>query len=100
MLLGSGCYATASTQPGYVYADAPPAAYEAAPQTYYEGRTVYYVHDHWYAHDRGRWRYYQSEPPPLVRYRTHVERAPSAPHHEEHFVARPRQEAPPAVRVQ
>jgi hypothetical protein len=102
LALGSGCYAEAGAQPAYVEASAPPAELEVAPQTYYEGRTVYYVRDRWYAHDRGRWVYYRSEPQPLVRYRTHVQRAPRAPDHvdQRHFVARPRQDAPRAVRVQ
>jgi hypothetical protein len=99
--LCSGCYAEATVPPAYVEADAAPVDIEVAPHAYYEGRTVYYVNDHWYARDRGRWVYYRSEPAPLVRQRTHVERAPRAPDREqERYVARPRTEAPPAVRVQ
>jgi len=99
--LSAGCYAEAGARPAYVEASAP-AHYEVAPQTYYQGRTVYYVNDRWYARDRGRWVYYRNEPQPLVRQRTHVQRAPRAPEpaHEHRFVARPRTEAPPAVRVQ
>jgi len=99
---GTGCYAEAGTQPAYVVASAPPPAVDVAPTTYYEGRPVYYVNDRWYARDRGRWVYYRNEPPPLVRQRTHVAHAPRAPEPPppRRFVARPRTDAPPAVRVQ
>jgi len=99
---GTGCYAEAGAQPAYVVASAPPPAVDVAPTTYYEGRPVYYVNDRWYARDRGRWVYYRNEPPPLVRQRTHVAHAPRAPEPPppRRFVARPRTDAPPAVRVQ
>ena len=77
--LGSACYATAGAEPVYVTATTAPVAYEGAPQYDYEGRRVYYVNDRWYARDRGNWVYYRSEPPPLARYRTHVQVAPRAP---------------------
>jgi hypothetical protein len=96
--LASGCYAEAGAEPEYVDADAPPAAIASAPHYDYGGRTVYYVNDHWYAQDRGHWRYYRNEPQPLVRQRTHVQEAPRA--RDERRVARPRVEAPRAERVQ
>jgi len=77
LALGPGCYAEAGAEP--VYVDVAPIAYETAPQYNYEGRTVYYVNDHWYARERQGWVYYRSEPAPLVRYRTQVQRAPRAP---------------------
>lgn len=96
LALASGCYAEAGAEPVYV-GSAAPARIETYPHYVYEGRTVYYVNDRWYAQDRGHWRYYRREPEPLYRQRVHVERAPRAP--ERHFVARPRP-APNAVRVQ
>jgi hypothetical protein len=100
LALSSSCYAEA--HPAYVETSAAPVDIEVAPHAYYEGRTVYYVNDRWYGHDHGRWGYYRDEPRPLVRQRVHVERAPRAPHqvHERRPIARPRQAAPPAVRVQ
>ena len=79
MALGSGCYAEADAEPVYVDATVAPVDIEMAPSYYYEGRTVYYVNDHWYARDRGHWVYYRSEPAPLARYRVQVQRAPRAP---------------------
>jgi hypothetical protein len=97
MALVSGCYADAGAEPEYVEASAP-VDIAVAPHYDYEGRTVYYSHDHWYAQDRGRWVYYRNEPQPLYRQRTHVQEAPRAK--EERRVAQPRQEAPTARRVQ
>lgn len=110
LALASGCYAEAGAEPAYVEATAAPVNADVAPQYSYEGRTVYYVNDHWYARDRGRWVYYRTEPDTLYRHRTHVREAPRAPdrvyrRHEappppRHEVARPRRQAPDAVRVQ
>ena len=110
MALASGCYAEAGAEPAYVEATTDPGIVDTAPQYSYEGRTVYYVNNHWYARDRGRWVYYRSEPAPLYRHRTHVQEAPRAPNREyhrreaapppRHEVARPRRGAPDAVRVQ
>jgi hypothetical protein len=93
MALASGCYADAGAEPEYVEASAP-VDIEVAPHYEYEGRTVYYSNDRWYAQDRGRWVYYRDEPQPLYRQRTHVAEAPRA--REERRVAQPRQEAPRA----
>jgi len=79
MALASGCYAEADAEPAYVDASVAPVDVDVAPSYYYEGRTVYYVNDHWYARDRGRWVYYRSEPEPLARHRVEVQRAPRAP---------------------
>jgi len=95
--LTSGCYAEADAEPAYVETDISPVEYESAPTYVYEGRPVYYVHDHWYAHDGGRWRYYRSEPAPLMRYRTQVRQAPPAPDRPEPSRAHA---APPARRVE
>jgi hypothetical protein len=98
MALASGCYADAGAEPEYVEASAAPVDIAVAPHYDYEGRTVYYSNDHWYAQDRGRWVYYRHEPQPLYRQRTHVQEAPRA--RDERRVARPREEAPTASRVQ
>ncbi len=106
MALASGCYAEAGAEPEYVEASAAPIDIEVAPHYEYEGRTVYYVNDHWYARDRGRWVYYRSEPQPLYRQRSYVQAAPRAPEpRRERREARPRvetrrNEAPRARRVQ
>jgi len=75
VVFGSGCYADVGAQPRFVEASAVPANIENAPRTDYEGRPVYYVNDHWYAHDRGRWVYYRCEPQQLIRHRAQVEHA-------------------------
>ena len=79
MAFGSGCYAEAGAEPVYVDATVTPVEVETAPSYYYEGRTVYYVHDHWYTRDRDHWVYYRTEPAPLARHRVEVQRAPRAP---------------------
>ena len=89
--LVSACYAVAGAEP--VYVDAP-VAYEMAPQYAYEGRTVYYVNDHWYARGRGGWVYYRSEPAPLARYRLQIQSAPRAPARAREM-AEPRRELAP-----
>jgi hypothetical protein len=98
MALASGCYADAGAEPEYVEVSAAPVDVAVAPHYVYEGRTVYYSHDRWYARDRGRWVYYRHEPQPLYRQRAHVQEAPQA--RDERRVARPRDEAPRAERVQ
>jgi hypothetical protein len=106
MALAGGCYAEAGAEPEYVETTAAPVDVAVAPHYEYEGRTVYYANDHWYARDRNRWVYYRNEPPVLYRQRVHVQEAPRArderrqPAREERHVARPREEAPPARRVQ
>jgi len=108
--LASGCYAEADAEPVYVDTAMAPVDVEVAPSYYYEGRPVYYVHDHWYARDGERWMYYRTEPAPLARYRSHVQRAPRAPERErfveprrpereERREAAPRRAAPRAERV-
>src|SRR5438132_9511551 len=76
--LASGCYVEAQADPEYVEAPAAPVDIELAPHYEYEGRTVYYANDRWYARDRGRWVYYRREPPPLYRQRNYVQSAPRA----------------------
>jgi hypothetical protein len=94
MALGSSCYAEANAEPAYVDATAAPVNVDVAPSYYYEGRTVYYVNDHWYARDRGRWIYYREEPATLARHRVEVQRAPRAPERVR-AVQRPRREEAP-----
>lgn len=56
------------------YAEADPGVdVTVYPHDYYEGRTVYWVHDRWYYRDGNHWRYYRSEPGELYR-RRHVVR--------------------------
>jgi len=107
MALGTGCYAETGVGPAYVEANAPPPAVEVAPQYSYEGRTVYYVDNHWYARDRGHWVYYRKEPDTLYRQRAHLQEPPRGREYEHHRappprheVARPRREAPHSIRVQ
>jgi hypothetical protein len=115
MAFASGCYAEAGAEPESEYVEAPaPVDIAVAPHYDYEGRTVYYSNDHWYAQDRGRWVYYRNEPQPLYRQRTHVQEAPRARDErrvaqprqaaarpaEERRIAQPRQEAPQARQVQ
>jgi len=106
MALASGCYAEAGAQPTYpAYVEAAaPAELETAPQTFYEGRTVYFVKDRWYAQNRGRWVYYRHEPQMLRRQRMHAVRAPQAPEHvvQGQVIARPRTlvDSPEAMLVQ
>jgi hypothetical protein len=94
MALGAGCYAEADAEPAYVDATVAPVDVDVAPSYYYEGRTVYYVNDHWYARDRGCWVYYRNEPEPLARHRVEVQRAPRAPERVR-AVQRPRREEAP-----
>ena len=75
MALATGCYAEAGVAPTYVQANAAPVNVNVAPQYSYEGRTVYYVDEHWYARDRGQWVYYRKEPNALYRQRTHAQEA-------------------------
>lgn len=75
MALGTGCYAEAGAQPTYIEANSAPHDLDAAPHCAYEGRTVYYVDDRWYARDRGQWVYYRREPSELYQHRSHVQRA-------------------------
>jgi len=96
VLVASACYAGADVEPVYVDATVAPVDVEAAPQYYYEGRTVYYVNDHWYAHDGDRWVYYRTEPEPLVRHRVEMQGAPAAPQRAPVVERRPREEAAPA----
>lgn len=101
----AGCYAEAGAEPAYVEVNAAPVDWQAAPQYSYGGRPVYYVNNHWYARDRGRWVYYRSEPSYLYRQRVHVQEAPRAPNRRHydaaprHELARPRRAPPDAVRV-
>ena len=65
----TGCYA--SVEPAYAEADYVPADIATYPHTYYEGRDVYFVNDHYYyQRPDHHWVYYTSAPPPLVERRT------------------------------
>jgi hypothetical protein len=78
MALGTGCYAETGVEPAYVEANAVPVNVDVAPHQSYEGRTVYYVDNHWYARDRGHWVYYRKEPMALYRQRPQVQEASRA----------------------
>jgi len=97
-----GCVASLQAEPVYVEASDVPVNVEVYPHTYYEGRTVYLVNDHWYYRDGTRWQYYREEPAPLNRHRTYIQQAPPA----RRYVVSPPDRtaravvAPPARRVQ
>lgn len=55
------------------------STYGYYPQTYYGGRPVYFIDGRWMFRDGGGWRYYETEPAPLYRYRTTIRQAPPAP---------------------
>lgn len=74
----AACTATVQEEPAYVEASDAPADIEVYPHTYYQGHTVYLVHNNWYYRDGSRWVYYRREPSPLYRQRTYVQRAPPA----------------------
>lgn len=104
MSLASGCHVYTEPVGTYEVTSAP-YGYDAYPHTYYEGRQVYYVNGRWgYPQQRG-WRYYQTEPAPLVRHRTTVQAAPPAgPRYApgpgaRRFENAPPASAPPAVQV-
>ena len=110
--VSSGCYAETEAEPAYVDATvAPGVDVELYPQDVYDGHPVYYMNDHWYTRDRGRWDNSRPDPPALYRRRLHVARAPRARESERgryrereehrHGAERrgPRHEAPPARRV-
>jgi hypothetical protein len=82
-IAASACTAEVQARPAVVESEieeveAPPPYVETYPQTYYEGRVVYLVNDRWYYQRRGRWVYYRTEPPELVRQRSYVQQAPPA----------------------
>jgi len=83
-----GCVASLQAEPVYVESGPVPVNIEIYPHTYYEGRTVYYVDNHWRYRDGARWAYYREEPAPLYRQRSYVQQAPPADR---------RQSAPPRV---
>jgi hypothetical protein len=80
----AGCYAE-------VYdADYPPATYvSTAEPVYYEGRPVYWYHDHWYYRDARGWRHYGNEPASLHEHRVATARRQPGWH------ARPAEPPPP-----
>jgi hypothetical protein len=62
--------ALASCYAGTYDTDYPPAVYvSTAPPVYYQGRPVYWYHDHWYYRDYRGWRHYPSEPAYLHEHR-------------------------------
>jgi hypothetical protein len=88
-----GCMAEVRGEPAYAEVEYVPADIEVYPHTVYAGETVYLVGDRWYYRRGPHWVYYTHEPPDLVRYRAHVERAPRAPRREYYRYERA---APPA----
>jgi hypothetical protein len=65
----SGCYAGVGYDYGYD-GDYPPDAYIATTEPFYfDGRPVYWYHDHWYYRSGGGWRHYDREPPALQQRR-------------------------------
>jgi hypothetical protein len=88
----TGCLASARPRAVYVETGVP-VGIATYPSGYYDGRPVYYS-----AHGRGYYRHgprgaYYSAPPPVVRRRVYVERAPraySAPRSRERVVVAPR----------
>ncbi len=77
----SGCYGYSyGVEPMTVTAAeievGPPAfalQYGYGPQIVYEGHPTYYYDNRWYYQDRGRWRYYRSEPAYLRDHRARWE---------------------------
>ena len=55
------------------------SAYGYYPSTFYGGRPVYFIDGRLMYQDGGAWRYYETEPAPLYRYRTTIRQAPPAP---------------------
>jgi hypothetical protein len=94
-----GCYARARVEPAYVVATTVPAHVDIYPSYYYEGRTVYLIHDHWYYRhpSSGRWVYYRTEPEVLYRQRVTIRSAPPARRSPPTYYRETRvREAPPA----
>ncbi len=86
----------ATVEPEYAEATYVPAHIETYPYVIYEGRPVYYAHEHWYYRDGPRWVYYRHEPETLQRQRAYVQQAPRAP---QPYVRHPEYAAPPARQV-
>ncbi len=59
------------------------STYRFYPHTYYDGRDVYYIDGRWMYQDGTVWRYYESEPATLYRYRSTIRQAPPAPRYPE-----------------
>ena len=92
----SGCVATLEAEPAYVEVSNVPSNIEIYPHEYYEGRTVYLVHDNWYYRDGTRWAYYRQEPAPLNRRRMYIQQAPPASRAPPSAARAPVRVAPPA----
>lgn len=73
-----GVSASASEPVGYVDVTSAPMDIDEAPQTVYEGRTVYLSGDRWYYRDGARWRYYRQEPAALQQHRQQFRKQPPA----------------------
>jgi len=69
-----GCVASLPGEPVYVEAAYVPVDLTFYPNTNYEGRNVYYIHDHWYYRDGTRWAYYPQEPRLLHEHRASITR--------------------------
>ncbi len=96
-LSAAGCYATVQPEPVYADATYVPPDIDTYPYVIYEGRPVYFVHDHWYVRHGPRWVYYRNEPSSLHRQRPYVQRAPRAYRRPE-YAAPPVQRAPAPAR--
>jgi hypothetical protein len=71
------CYAEATPDAVYVDTAAPGVDITTYPHEEYQGQTVYWVNDRWYARSGDRWHYYRNEPAELRRRRAvgHAEHA-------------------------
>lgn len=63
------CYAEATPDAMYVDASAPGVDITTYPHEDYQGQTVYWVNNRWYARSGDRWHYYRNEPAELHRRR-------------------------------
>jgi hypothetical protein len=90
----AGCYAGTGYAVGGDYDDLPPDFVVTTEPYYFEGRPVYWYHDHWHYRDGNHWRYYRSEPAPLRQYRSQPRLQRPAPR----VYERPSPSRPPAAR--
>lgn len=72
ILGATGCVVRETAEP-VEYAEVDPGVdVTVYPHEYYEGRTVYWVHDRWYYRDGRHWHYYRVEPRELHHRRAYV----------------------------
>jgi hypothetical protein len=108
----TGCHVVARPEPVTVTSGTyAPDDIESYPYANYEGRPVYLYNERWYYRDGGRWTYYRTPPPGLVRQRPYVRQAPPAQQGPRGYgppgsgyrtpgASPPPASAPPATRVQ